>query len=78
MIKYLTKMFNKILKDRVTPDQWGSSDIIVLYKKGDKHNIENYRPISLTPNVSKIFAKFIGNRIKKHPGNPAIVRTGGI
>ena len=41
------------------------SIIILIYKKGGKHQIINYRPISLTSNLSKVFAKIIKNRIKK-------------
>jgi len=35
-----------------------------LHKKGDKHKINNYRPIGLTPTTQKIFAKIIANRLK--------------
>ena len=37
----------------------------MIYKKGDKHKIENYRPLSIISNKAKIFAKIINNRIKK-------------
>lgn len=36
----------------------------MLYKKGDKHKIENYRPLSLTSNMAKVYAKIIKNRLK--------------
>lgn len=64
IIKYLTKMFNEIIINGKTPDEWGLSDIITIHKKGDKHNIENYRPLSLGSNTAKIFTKIITNRIK--------------
>jgi len=36
----------------------------LFFKKGDKHRIENYRPIYLTSNVAKIFSKVINERLK--------------
>ena len=64
IIKYLTKIFNKILIHGKTPDEWGLSDVIIMFKKGDKHSIENYRPLSLSSTLAKIFTKVIANRLK--------------
>lgn len=59
----LVHLFNLILIRETIPVQWTQSTIILLHKKGDKSNIENYRPISLLSNLYKIFAKVILNRI---------------
>ena len=37
-----------------------------LYKTNDKQQISNYRPISLLPQISKIFEKIIFNRLSKY------------
>jgi hypothetical protein len=37
-----------------------------VFKSGDKHNISNYRPISLLPALSKVFGKVIYQRIYQH------------
>lgn len=37
--------------------------IITVFKKGDPHNVENYRPISLLSIFSKIIEKIVYNRI---------------
>lgn len=36
LVPSLTKLFNKILVEGKIPDQWGASEIILLYKKGIK------------------------------------------
>lgn len=38
--------------------------IILIHKKGEKHKIHKYRPISLSSTLSKVFSKLIGNRVK--------------
>lgn len=63
LLRYLAKLFNDILETQEIPSEWKYSDIILIYKKGDKHNIENYRPISSSPTISKVFTKLIGKRI---------------
>jgi hypothetical protein len=37
-----------------------------LYKKDDKNNVSNLRPISLVPSFSKIFEKVIYKRLLDH------------
>ena len=33
--------------------------VFPIYKHGDIHNLNNYRPISLLPSISKIFEKIV-------------------
>ena len=39
-----------------------SADVIPLYKAKERHNVTNYRPISLLITVSKILEKIIYRR----------------
>ncbi len=55
----LTKIFNKILESGTTPHQWNIAEIILLFKKRDRGNINNYRPISLSSSLAKIFMKIM-------------------
>ncbi|KAI8427328.1 hypothetical protein MSG28_001907 [Choristoneura fumiferana] len=63
--KPLTILFNKILETEQIPTQWTKSTIVLLHKKGDKNEINNYRPISLMSNIYKVFSKIILGRITK-------------
>ncbi|KAK6757401.1 hypothetical protein RB195_015306 [Necator americanus] len=47
------------------PKQWKTSKIVLLYKKGDPHDIGNYRPICLLSVIYKLFTRVIPNRIEK-------------
>jgi len=48
------------------PDRLKYSEIKPIYKKGDKTQFENYRPISLLPVFSKIFEKVLYKRLYNH------------
>ena len=58
------KLFNKCLSDNFLPTEWKKSIISMIPKKGNVHNIKNYRPISSTPNLMKLFERIIANRLK--------------
>ena len=56
-------MFNKSYISGVLPDDWKTANVVPIHKKGRKDDIENYRPVSLTSLVMKIFEKCIRLRI---------------
>jgi hypothetical protein len=62
----LTYIFNKILSTGIFPDRLKFSEIKPLFKKGDKTEFSNYRPISLLTSFSKIIEKIIYKRLYRH------------
>jgi hypothetical protein len=44
----LTVIFQKSIDTGTLPEDWLNANISCVYKKGDKHAAENYRPVSLT------------------------------
>ena len=59
----LTVLFNKIYSTGLLPDQWKVSKIVPIFKKGNKDEIENYRPIANLCSMSKVFEKLILKQI---------------
>ena len=47
------------LDQGVFPAVWKRANVVPVYKKGDKHNKKNYRPVSLLSNISKVVEKII-------------------
>ena len=62
----LTHICNKSLSQGIFPDRLKYSQIKPLFKKGDKSNISNYRPISLLTSFSKVLEKAMSIQLLEH------------
>ena len=59
----ITHMFNLSLSTGVFPACWKNANICPVFKKGQRQNIRNYRPISLLPVLSKCLERCVYNLI---------------
>ena len=50
----LSILFQLIYNSGILPIEWKSANVVPVFKKGEKRNIENYRPISLTCISAKV------------------------
>ena len=62
----LTYICNMMLSSGVFPTRLKFAQVKPLYKKGERMDLTNYRPISLLPSFSKIFEKIIFKRLIQH------------
>ncbi|CAB3990931.1 Hypothetical predicted protein [Paramuricea clavata] len=62
----LTQIFNKSLSCGEIPDEWKLANIVPVHKKGEKSQVENYRPISLLSIISKVLERCVLRNIRDH------------
>ena len=65
VVKPLSIIFKNCIDNGIFPGIWRKSNIILVYKKGDKKIIGNYRSASLLPICDEIFEKLLFNSIIK-------------
>ncbi len=73
LIEPLTVILNKSLSDGIFPDLLKSASVCPIFKKNERTKCENYRPISLLSNLSKIFERAMYNRIDTFLANFNII-----
>ena len=59
----ITRIINLVFTSHVFPQAWNTSVICPVFKAGDPQNPSNYRPISLTPSMNKIWSSVMCNRL---------------
>lgn len=59
----LLRMCNTAFAEGVIPEEWKTSVVVSIHKKGDVSVMDNYRGISLMPTVLKLLTVMIGKRI---------------
>ena len=62
----LKRLFDRTLAEGKIPDEWKSAEVRPIHKKGSRASPDNYRPVSLTSVVCKIFETFIRNALYQH------------
>ena len=59
LVNPITLIINQMFSTNVFPDRLKIAKVKPLFKKDDESSLQNYRPISLLPTISKIFEKSI-------------------
>ena len=72
----LSILFSKSLSAGKVPSEWKLANVTPIFKKGDKSQPGNYRPISLTSIVCKLMESIIrDNMVKFFEDNDIINNT---
>ena len=62
----LTQIFDKSIHSGIFPADWKLARVSPIFKKGDKTDMNNYRPISVISAVAKIFEKAIYDQLYEY------------
>ena len=63
LMPFLARVFRRIFERGSFPYEWGRSIIIPIHKKGDINVCDNFRPISLTSLVLKVYTNTLNRRL---------------
>ena len=55
--------FNCSINSGVFPNEWKCSKVIPLFEQGERRDLNNYSPISITPIVAKVFERIIYDQV---------------
>ena len=55
----LATILNLSITNGIFPDDLKKAKVTPIFKKGEKHDINNYRPISVLPIITGIFERYI-------------------
>ena len=66
IIDPLKTLFNEINNTGIIPTNFKIAKVIMLHKKNSKQEMGNYRPISMSNHISKIWERAYNKRIMRH------------
>ena len=66
IVPSVTNLYNRCIETRNWPSIWKRREFTPIFNKGDKYNVENYRPITMLPIIDKVFELLLS----KQTNNP--------
>ena len=62
----MREFYNQNIKNSTFPNELKNVNISPVYKKKDRHDKSNYRPVSIVPLLSKPFERILYEQIDNH------------
>jgi len=69
-----TVLFNQSMNEGDVPLDWKLANVTPIFKKGSRNQPENYRPVSLTSQLSKVMESVIRDVITEHLDRHKLIR----
>ena len=64
--EFIFHNFNNSVFDATLPLELNNADVILVFEKKDRNNVENYRPIYILPNLSRIYGRCLYDQLSKY------------
>ena len=76
LLPHIRRLFNQVLVSEQVPSSWGHGLIVPLYKSGDRNEPGNYRGITLSSSLCKLFNTLMNYRLTENlMSNEILCRT---
>jgi len=66
IVDCVTHLINLSINSGVVPSEWKQAKVVPLFKSGNKDDLDNYRPISILPILSKILEKAVFHQLHSY------------
>ena len=70
----IARLFQNSIDTGFVPKLWRQANVVPIFKKGDKSDKSNYRPISLTSVIGKMLEAIIARAVRKHLDDHNLIR----
>ena len=64
--EFILHNFNNSIFDTTFPSELKKADVIPVFKKEDRNNVENDRPVSIIPSLSNIYERCLYDQMYKY------------
>ena len=71
----LGAIFTKSMAEGVIPEDWRKAHVCPIFKKGQKSDPANYRPVSLTSVPGKVMERVIKETMMSHLSRNQLIKT---
>ena len=61
--QHLTTLYNRVLNQAQVPKAWNRGRVVLVHKKGDTSDINNYRPLTVLTCMNGTFSKIMNARL---------------
>ena len=72
----LAFVFNTSIETSIFPDSWKLARVTPIFKNEDRAEKSNYRPISVSPVISRLFEKLVTNQVYQHMEDNGLFSSG--
>ena len=63
--QHLTTLYNRVMNQSQVPKAWNRGRVVLVHKKGDASEVNNYRPITVLTCMNATYSKVINARLTK-------------